>query len=68
MSILKTTLVATSIVVVAGASAFAQQSAKQPRLSDNARAAYAASFAGSGYHPGNVAADTTREGLVATSQ
>lgn len=67
MSILKTTLVATSIVVVAGASAFAQQSAK-PRLSDNARAAYAASFAGSGYHPGNVAADTTREGLVATSQ
>lgn len=68
MSILKTTLVAASIAVLAGSSAFAQQSYKQSRMSDNARAAYAASFTWGGYHPGNVASDTTREGLVATSQ
>lgn len=68
MSILKTTLVAASIAVLAGSSAFAQQRSVQPRMSDNARAAYAAVFVGSGYHPGNTAADTTREGLVATSQ
>lgn len=67
MSILKTTLVAASIAVIAGSSAFAQTT-KQSRMSDNARAAYAAAVTWNGSHPGNVAADTTREGLVATSQ
>lgn len=66
MPIFKTTVLAASIALAAGSSAFAQT--YKSRTNADARAAYAAQFAGSGYHTGNIASDTTREGLVMTNQ
>ena len=67
MSTLKAALIAASIALVAGSSMAAAQSSAKSRAAEQARAAYAATNWYSG-HSGNVAADTTREGLVMTSQ
>lgn len=66
MSIVKTTLIAASLALVA-TSAFAAQN-HRARAAADARAAYAAATTWTGSHPGNLASDTSREGLVQTSQ
>jgi hypothetical protein len=64
MSLLKTTLAAASVALIAVSSASA---ATRHTVNADARAAYAAQFSGE-RHPGNIGSDTSREGLVQTNQ
>lgn len=64
MSVFKTTLAAASIALIAVSSASA---ATRHTTNADARAAYAAQFSGE-RHPGNIASDTSRAGLVQTNQ